>query len=75
MKMSEIEKERKERHVVELLKLAGCLDEVDNDVAELCIKLIPKDNKQLISLAELMEGVQKIKDNLKHQMGRGQDES
>jgi len=58
-----IEKERKKRSPLELLKLTGCLEEVDDDVADLCMKLVPNDDK-LISLADLMEGVQKIKDKL-----------
>jgi len=58
-----IEEERKRKSAVEILRYAGCLDDVDNDVAELCLKLVPKDGV-LISLADFNYGVQKIKDTI-----------
>jgi len=59
------EKERKRQNVIEILKLAGCLDNIDNDVADLCLKVMPKGKDKLISIADLMSGVQKIKNKLK----------
>lgn len=68
-KKTDLEKEHKRKDAVELLRLAGVLDDVDDDVAELCIKLMPEGKDKLISMAELMSGVQDIKkgfaDNLK----------
>lgn len=60
----DIEEERKKREPAEILRLSGCLDNVDKDVANMCIKILPK-GKQLISVSDLMEGVQDIKNKLK----------
>ena len=59
------ETERKRKEAVEILKLVGVLDNIDDDVAELCIKLMPKGKDKLISLADLMKGVQEIKNKFK----------
>lgn len=63
----EIEKERQAKAGAEILRYAGCLDNVDNDVAEAVIKVMPKEG-HLISLAELTEEVQKIKNGYKKQV-------
>lgn len=60
--MYEEEHERKDAQ--EILRLAGVLDNIDEDVADLCIKIMPKGNDKLISMAELMDGVQGIKEKL-----------
>ena len=62
--MGMFEDEYKRKDVQEILRLAGVLDTIDEDVADLCIKLMPKEKDHLISMAELMEGVQKIKNTL-----------
>jgi len=59
------EKERQKRDAIEILKLAGCLDNIDDDVAKLCLKVMPKGKDKLISIADLMNGVQEMKDKLK----------
>ncbi len=59
-----IKEERKRKQAQEILRYAGCLDDVDRDVADLCLKIIPK-GEHLISLSDLTYGVQKIKNNLK----------
>jgi hypothetical protein len=41
-KITDLEKEHNRKDAVELLRLAGVLDNIDDDVAELCIKLMPK---------------------------------
>lgn len=64
------EDERKRREATEILKLAGCLDNIDDDVAQLCLELIPKEKDRLISIAELVEGVQKIKNKLKESLSQ-----
>jgi len=56
--------ERKRKEAQEILKLAGALECVDDDVSDLCLKLMPKNDEHCISMAELMEGVQKIKNTL-----------
>jgi len=61
--VKEIEKERKVKYGTEILKLAGCLDNIDEDVAELCLKVMPKDG-QLISMADFMTETQKMKNKL-----------
>lgn len=58
-------KERERKGAIEILRLAGVLDNVDDDVASLCIEIMPKGKDQLISMADLMAGVQKIKDKLR----------
>lgn len=66
-------KEEQDRKAgVEILKLAGCLDDTDEDVAELCIGLMPKGKDQCISMADVMEGVQKIVNKYKgHKLRKG----
>jgi hypothetical protein len=61
------EKEHKRKDTIEILKLAGVLEEIDDEVADLCIKIMPKGNDKLISMADLMKGVQKIKNHLTQQ--------
>lgn len=49
----------------EMLRLAGCLDDIDNDVAEMVLKSIKKiDNNMVHSQADLMLEMQKIKEKL-----------
>ena len=45
---------------VEILRYVGCLDEVDNDVAKLALSVMSREGT-LISLAELTENLQKVK--------------
>ena len=66
--MKTFEEEHKRKDAIEILKLAGVLDNVDDDVAELCIQLVPKGKDRLISLGDLMTGVQKIKDDYKQKV-------
>lgn len=47
----------------EILRYAGCLDDIDDDVAELAVGLIPPGDGR-ISMADLTIGIQKIKDEL-----------
>ena len=61
---NKIEEERIRKGVKELLKLYGVIDDIDDDVFEECIKLMPPDDEQLISMVDLMKGVQKIKDKM-----------
>jgi hypothetical protein len=68
-KMSEScqQKQDEEAHMkvaVEMLRLAGVLDEVDDDIAELSIKIMPKGKDKLISVSDVMVGVQGIKNKL-----------
>ena len=64
MSKETIKEERKRKYAQELLRYAGCLEDVDMDVADLCLKIMPK-GEHLISLSDLNYGVQKIKNTLK----------
>ena len=44
----------------EILRLAGCLDDIDQEVAEECLKILPEEGDK-ISVADLMEAVQRLK--------------
>jgi len=67
--VSKKEKERSVTFGAEILKLAGCLDDVDKDVAELCLKVMPKDG-HLISLADFMKETQKMKNKLSKSLSK-----
>jgi len=56
------EYEQTQNTSVDLLRLAGCLEKVDDDVVKLTISLLPKKGES-ISLKNIMMGIQKIKDN------------
>lgn len=59
-KKETIAQERKRKSPGEILKLCGVLEEVDVDVADVCMSVVPKDGK-LISLADLTKKVQAMK--------------
>lgn len=54
-----------EKKAVEMLKLAEVFVNIDDDVIELCLSLYPKDESKLLSMADLVKGVQDIKNKLK----------
>lgn len=49
-----------QKKATELLRLADCLDNIDNDVSEQCLAIMPKEGN-LISISDLMESIQKMK--------------
>lgn len=61
-KLKKAQSKINQKKTVELLRYANCLDGIDDDVANLCLELIPKDKTNLLSVADLNTGMQKIKD-------------
>jgi hypothetical protein len=63
--LEKVKKIRDAGRGAELLKFLDATGRVDEDVADLCLALVPKEKDVLLSLSDLMDGVQDIKNRLK----------